>query len=175
MCPCCKFSTFDKEPSVTFEECSICHWVDDDTWYKDELFVSLFEAQKIFHRFITSQVRKTATRNRYKDEILEMLTRVSGTVVNIETELTLISPENGGRKKPFFCGMRPKFHYDDKDWKCTLQILTSVSAYGQNIIANFGFDNPSMHVGKLFPGKEFTLRYGYNSSIIAQGRVTKTW
>jgi hypothetical protein len=181
ICPCCDFRTLDEPPSGTFNICPICFWEDDNVQYDDPDYtgganqVSLNQARKNYQDFGASELRcQDHVRQPTREEIFEKLSRVSGVPVDIETELTLITPENGGRKKQFFCGMRPQFYYDDQDWDCTLQILNDpVFAHGQIITAFFGFFTPSAHLGKLVPGKEFLLRDGHK--VIAQGHVKAVW
>jgi hypothetical protein len=181
ICPCCGFRTLDEPPPGTFDICPICFWEDDNVQYNDPDFVgganqvSLNRARKNYQEFGATELRcQPHVRKPMQDEILEKLSRISGVPVDIEAELTLISPENGGREKQFFCGMRPQFYYDGQDWDCTLQILNDpVFAHGQTITAFFGFVTPSAHFGKLVLGKEFLLRDGHK--VIAQGRVKAVW
>ena len=181
LCPCCDFQTLRNPPPGTFDICPICHWEDDNVQYDDPEYagganrVSLNEARKNYREFGASELRcQSHVRKPTQDEVFEKLSRISGKPVDIETELTLISPEDGGRNKQFFCGMRPQFYYDEQDWDCTLQILNDpVFAHGQTVQAYFGFATPSKHVGKLVPDKEFLLRDGHK--VIAQGRVKAVW
>ena len=181
ICPCCDFRTLDEPPSGTFNICPICFWEDDNVQFKNPDYAgganqaSLNQARENFQEFGACELRcKEHVRKPTTEEVFEKLSRVSGQPVDIEVELTLISPENGGRKSHFFCGMRPQFYYDNQDWDCTLQILNDpIFAHGQTITAFFGFVTPSAHLGKLVPEKEFLLRDGHK--VIAQGRVKAVW
>ena len=42
---------------------------------------------------------------------------------------------------------------------------------GETVLAYVGFLNPTLHLGKLYPGKNFVLREGQR--IVARGRVTQ--
>jgi hypothetical protein len=177
-CPCCGFKTLDKPPPGTFDICPVCFWEDDDIQLDNPDYAggantpSLNQARKNYQEFGAIEIRlQKNVRKPTQEEIIEKLVHVSGWPVDIESEITLIPPENGGRKGLFICGLHPQFYYDDRDWDCVLQILTDpIYAHGQKITAYFGFFSPYAHIGKLMPGKEFLLREG--SKVIAIGHVT---
>jgi len=92
---------------------------------------------------------------------------------HIEAEITFLTFEECGREMPVFSGYRPQFHYDGEDFVAVNQFIETVEAVcpGQTVKAYVAFTSPELHVGRLYPGKEFLLREGQR--IVARGRVTK--
>ncbi|WP_051056096.1 hypothetical protein [Cylindrospermum stagnale] len=93
-----------------------------------------------------------------------VLIRKLAQIYDIETEVNLISTELGGRKSPVSSGLRPEFRYDDQNWIATLFTDEDVHLVypGQTIVAYFVSLSPHRHLGKLYPGKEFTLSKQYS-------------
>jgi translation elongation factor EF-Tu-like GTPase len=93
-------------------------------------------------------------------------------LMDVEAEITYLTPEEGGRSKPGFTGYRPQFRYDGHDWDA-IHTYPDVELVmpGQTARAYLSFLSPQCHVGRLFPGKEFEIREG--ARVVARGRVTK--
>ena len=90
---------------------------------------------------------------------------------DIEAEITYLTAEEGGRKKPAFPGYRPQFFYDGRDWDA-IHVYPDVEFVmpGQTARAFLSFLSPECHVGRLYPGKEFLIREGRRT--VAKGVVT---
>lgn len=90
---------------------------------------------------------------------------------DIKVEISVIPTNAGGRKNPFCNGFRPEFNYDGVN--CIVALSTSEGIEwvypGQTVMAYIVFMNPHRHVGKIYPGKEFTLIEG--NSVIANGKI----
>jgi elongation factor Tu len=91
---------------------------------------------------------------------------------DIEAEITYLTTEEGGRRKPAFTGYRPQFYYDGRDWDA-IHTYPDVELVmpGQTARAYLSFLSPECHIGRLHTGKEFLIREGQR--VIARGRVTK--
>ncbi len=56
-CPCCGYTTLDRQPTDTFQICPVCFWEDDGVQYEDPDYkggantVSLRQAQHNFRTF----------------------------------------------------------------------------------------------------------------------------
>src|SRR6266496_4891449 len=91
---------------------------------------------------------------------------------DIEVEITYLTTEEGGRRKPAFPEYRPQFFYDGRDWDAvhTYPDVELVMP-GQTVRAYLSFLSPECHVGRLSPGKEFLIREGQRT--VGKGHVTK--
>ncbi|BAZ31403.1 hypothetical protein NIES4074_38760 [Cylindrospermum sp. NIES-4074] len=90
---------------------------------------------------------------------------------DIKTEVNLIATELGGRKYPVSSRWSPIFCYDEQNWIATFFTDEDVEWVhpGETVVAYFLFLSPHRHLGKLYPGKEFTLCE--SGRVIANGKV----
>jgi elongation factor Tu len=93
-------------------------------------------------------------------------------IKDIEADITFLSTEVGGRRGPAYPGYRPQFYYDGGGWDAVLDWDSLAPAMpGQTVRVFVSFLHPTSHVGRLYVGKEFSLREG--AHFVAQGRVTR--
>jgi translation elongation factor EF-Tu-like GTPase len=92
--------------------------------------------------------------------------------MDVEAEITYLTTEEGGRRKPGFNGYRPQFRYDGHDWDA-IHTYPDVELVmpGQTATAYLSFISPECHVGRLFPGKKFEICEG--ARVVGRGRITK--
>jgi translation elongation factor EF-Tu-like GTPase len=97
----------------------------------------------------------------------------SNQMYDIKVEITVIPTSSGGRKNPFSNGFRPEFNYDGVNCIVALSTTEGVEwVYpGETVLAYIVFTNPHRHVGKIYPGKEFTLNEG--DRVIANGKIVE--
>ena len=90
---------------------------------------------------------------------------------DIEAEVRFLTTAEGGRRGPVKSGYRGHFFYDGLDW-VAVQIYPDSEwvQLGETVRALISFMSPDEHVGKLFPGKEFSIREG---KLVGKGKVTK--
>ena len=91
---------------------------------------------------------------------------------DIESEISFVATEQGGRSKLAFSGYGTKLYYDGHHWDAD-QEYPDVGRVlpGQTVRALVRFASPDMHVGRLRPGSEFQVRK--DEKVVARGRVTK--
>lgn len=91
---------------------------------------------------------------------------------DVEAEVTYLTTEQGGRKKPAFSGYRPQFVYDGRHWDAIhLYPGKDYVLLGETASVYLSFMSPHCHVGRLYPGKEFSICEG--PRVVANGRITR--
>jgi translation elongation factor EF-Tu-like GTPase len=90
-----------------------------------------------------------------------------------EVELSFLTPEQGGRTRPFRTGYRPPFYYEGRYWDAFLHFETDGWIEpGNTVRASVSFLTPEAHRDALFPGKEFELR-DPPARTVARGRILR--
>ena len=92
---------------------------------------------------------------------------------DVESEITFLTPEEGGRSTPVMSGYRPQFYYDGHDWDAIHNYPDEQEPVcpGQTVTVYLSFLSPQYQVEKIYPGKEFLIREG--ARVVGRGRVTK--
>jgi translation elongation factor EF-Tu-like GTPase len=91
---------------------------------------------------------------------------------DIETEMTFLKTEEGGRKTPARSGYHLQFYYDGHDWDAIPTYINAEFVYpGQTVRAYLAFLSPEHQLGKVHPGMEFLIREG--AGTVAKGLVVK--
>jgi elongation factor Tu len=84
----------------------------------------------------------------------------------------MLRAEDGGRSRPSFSGYRPHFCYQGEHFTSVYRYLeNSVLLPGQTTLADLWLLNPSLHVGRIFPGMPFDVTEG--SRVVGRGRVVE--
>jgi translation elongation factor EF-Tu-like GTPase len=78
--------------------------------------------------------------------------------------------EDGGRVNPVFPGYRGQFYYDDHDWDAQWIFASDGVLPGGSDEVILQFASPHAHVGRLFPGKEFLMKEGFQ--VVGEGVIT---
>jgi translation elongation factor EF-Tu-like GTPase len=91
---------------------------------------------------------------------------------DIETTITFLRTEEGGRRRPVSSGYRPQFFYDGDDCDAVhfYQGVEQVNP-GDAVTADLAFIRPEFRVGTIHVGMEFLIREG--AQTVAVGKVTK--
>ena len=91
---------------------------------------------------------------------------------DVEVSLEFLPTSESGRTTAAHTGYRPQIHYDRHDWDAVHEYPDNEEVLpGQRARAFLAFLSPDAHVGRLTPGKSFTVREG--TRIVARGRVEK--
>jgi GTPases - translation elongation factors len=91
---------------------------------------------------------------------------------DIETEITFVPTEHGGRKTPALSGYRPQFYFGSLDYDADQEYPDVESVMpGQTARAFLRFLSPDYVIEHVSSGMEFQVREG--SRVVAHGRVTK--
>jgi translation elongation factor EF-Tu-like GTPase len=91
---------------------------------------------------------------------------------DIETMITFLRTDEGGRRTPVMSGYRPQFYYDGEDWDAahTYPGVEKVNP-GDTVTARLTFTRPDVQLGRIHVGTEFAIREG--GKIVAKGKVTR--
>ena len=90
---------------------------------------------------------------------------------DIEAEVRFLTTAEGGRRGPVKSGYRGQFFYDGLDWDASHDYPDVGWVQPGDTVRSFiCFMSPEKHVGKLFPGKEFSIREG--QKIVGKGKIT---
>ena len=91
---------------------------------------------------------------------------------DVETEITYLSTENGGREGYVASGYRGQFHYGGQDWDAPQYFVNSERVEpGETVTARLRFLSPQAHIGRLEVGTVFLIREGHKT--VGYGKVTK--
>lgn len=90
---------------------------------------------------------------------------------HIEAEIRFLTTEEGGRRGYVVSGYRPQFFYDGQDHDAVHEFPDADRVLpGQTVRVHITFFHPENHIGRLYPGKKFSIREGVQ--VVAEGRVT---